>query len=62
MCVCVCNLKTYKLYVALPRSYQIEIESIISNFTGGLSPDGSYGRTTTNELAPAGSVITCIIA
>ena len=37
--------------MALPRSYQIEIES---NFTGGLPPQmvAMHGRTTTSELAP----------
>ena len=41
--------------MALPRSYQIEIESITLNFTGGLPSQmvAMHGRTTTNELAPA---------
>ena len=42
--------------MALPRSCQIEIESITLNFTGGLPsppPVVMHGHTTTNELAPA---------
>ena len=38
--------------MALPRSYQIEIESIITGGISSDSPDGSYGRTT-SELAPS---------